>query len=144
MRNKNKAELFQKILEDNVFSYYKNQYPPPKKWKICRRSYSATKIKIPNPIIKLKSSEKNFAETSQIPLQNKTSPIPVSNKRRVRLVKTLLFNSVPRLFYFKNATAFTMSLLLIIPMRLPCLDKTPAPLMFLSKSNFPVFARSSS
>ena len=138
-------KIISKNIKKQCFLYYLiNQCPPPKNWKICRRSYIATKIKMPNPIIKLKSSEKNFAETSQIPLQNKTSPIPVSNKSIVRLVKILSFNSILGLIYFKNAIAFTMSVLLIIPIMLPCLDKTPAPLMFLSKSSFPVFAKSSS
>ena len=49
-------------------------------------------------MIKLISSEKNFAETSYIPLQNKTSPIPVSKRRNVRFVKTIPFN----LFYNHN------------------------------------------
>ena len=47
----------------------------------------ATEIKIINPTIRLTYSEKNFAETSQIPLQNKTNPIPVSKRKNVRFVK---------------------------------------------------------
>jgi hypothetical protein len=39
-----------------------------------------TEIKITSPTIRLMSSEKNFAETSQIPLQKRTSPIPVSKR----------------------------------------------------------------
>ena len=43
-----------------------------------------------------------------------------------------------------NAKAFTMSVLLRIPTRFPFPDKTPTPLMSLSNSVFPAFAKSSS
>jgi hypothetical protein len=48
------------------------------------------------------SSEKNLAETSHMPLQNKTNPTPVINKRIVRLVKIFFSKSV----YFITMTGF--------------------------------------
>lgn len=53
-------------------------------------------IRIIMPATKLTCSEKYFADTSHIPLQNNTKPTPVSSSKNVLLVRNFSFKGMPK------------------------------------------------